>query len=193
MDNPLFPFYKIFQNVDWSLSDGSKIITTISATLIATYGIDTVIEIGLLKGFSSLLLGRALECSAGSSGLLLSCDISPVYCENAKAQTKDLSITHQIVCKDSMDLDLIYLLQNRKVGLAFIDGKHKYDWCKSDIEKCHKVIKPGGFLVVHDDWIINDVRKPLVEFISREEWKYFKVPSGLPPGDSSGVILQKKE
>ena len=149
IENPDYPVSSIYQDIPWELSGGTKQACMVACAFILALDVDTVIEIGAWQGFSSLMLGRTLAVNS-RSGLLVTIDVNPNALTRASNFTKGLPIEHRLVKGDSMQEAFSLPLDGRVPGLCFVDGEHKYEYCKSDLEKCAKVMKPYGVLVVHD-------------------------------------------
>ena len=90
--------------------------------------------------------------------------------ENSGAGHKDYFL------KNTQDLANIHLYENKTEDVkpfdnsffdfAFIDGDHSYRCTKIDIEFCWDSVKSGGYIAIHDYFIMEGVRKAIDEFIN---------------------------
>ena len=149
VENPDYPVSSVFTGYDLKLSGGTKQAGIMAAAMILAGDVDTVIEIGIQYGFTSLILAKALASNA-RDGLLVSVDINPNAVARSKKITDGLPITHRHIVGDSKLIDYGPYLNGRSVGLSFIDGAHDYESCAHDIRACHEITRPWGILVAHD-------------------------------------------
>jgi len=194
-ENPLFPVSRIFQEIDWKLSGGTKHACLISAAMILAYNVKTIVEIGLWNGFTSQILGKALASNAMEDGLLISCDINQRACDRSEAFTRGIPIKHVLVVGDSKAVDWKHYLGERKIGLAFVDGDHSYDSAITDIEKCSQLLDRNGIMVVHDYSVGSHphVFQAVNEFIAYTNMPWFFLPEDRKATDYRTVIFQKRE
>ena len=74
-ENPIYPLSSVFENINWEASGGTKHAVIMASAMICAYNIKTVVEIGLMYGFTTQVLSKALATNAMDDGLLISCDI----------------------------------------------------------------------------------------------------------------------
>ena len=194
-ENQTVSLAKVFKDIPWALSGGTKHACIFSATAICAWDIDTVIEIGLWNGFTSLLLGRALACNAMHRGHLISVDIQQSKLNNCKKLTKDLPIQHTTIWSDSAKVDYYQHLNGKRVGLAFIDGDHAEPACTADLNRCAPLMTSTGIMVVHDYSIRHGKHRDVViaveKFIkANPSWQYFYLPENRNTTDYHTIILQ---
>jgi hypothetical protein len=53
---------------------------------------------------------------------------------------------YPIVCSS----EVLNVLVPQQVPLIFIDGDHRYESCLSDLQKSHKHLRSGGYMIIHD-------------------------------------------
>jgi len=58
-----------------------------------------------------------------------------------------------------------------EVDFIYIDGNHKYEYVKKDMENCFKKLKKGGILAGHDIASFHGVGEALIEFCSERKIK----------------------
>jgi len=193
-ENPDFPVSEIFKDINWKLSGGTKHACLISAAMILSYDVKTVVEIGLWNGFTTQILGKALSSSAMENGLLISCDINQRAIDNSAQFTDGLPIQHATVVGDSKNVKLESYLNGRKIGLAFVDGDHTYEWATADMLKCLKLLDRNGIMVVHD-YSNNShpgVFQAVNEFIARYNIPWFFLPESRQATDYRTAIFQNR-
>jgi predicted O-methyltransferase YrrM len=192
-ENPAFPLAQVFTGIDWKLAGGTKQAGILAATMICALDVDTVVEIGMWQGFTSAILGRALACNAGKDGLLLSIDIKAQNAERGYRQTCGLGIEHRTVVKDSMEVDLAGELAGRRIGLAFVDGNHLYEFAQHDIELCAPLLKTNGVLMVHDySKGFPGVYRAVNEFRERSNWPMFFLDENRKSTDYRTAVFQNR-
>jgi len=194
-ENPVFPASKIFEDIDWKLSGGTKHACLISAAMILAYNIRTVVEIGLWNGFTSHILGKALSSNAMEDGLLVSCDINQRACDRSIQFTKDLPIQHTLITADSKKVKWEEYLGDRKIGLGFVDGDHSYESAMYDMIKVSDLLDRNGIMVVHDysagahPWVFKAVN----EFAAYHVMPWFFLPENRITTDYRTAIFQNRE
>lgn len=192
IENPDYPISTVFAEHNWELSGGTKQIGVLSAAIILSFNIDTVIEIGLFHGFSSGILAKALASNT-DNGFLLSVDILNRGISRSKKATEGIPITHKHVLSDSLLVDYKKELDGRIPGMAFVDGAHDYEHAAYDIDTCSKLIKKWGFLIVHD---YSSGGHPFVyqavnEFVEKTKWPMFYQNENRESTDYRSAIIQK--
>lgn len=193
-ENPDWPLYKVYQDIDWVKSGGTKTASIIATGFIFALNAKTIIEIGLWQGFTTQILGKALSASAMNQGLLISCDITQRAINHSKEYTKDLPINHITICEDSFTIDFNNYLEGRKAELIFIDGNHSYEYVKKDIWNCSNFLSNNGVMIVHD-YSKNanhiGVIQAVNEFVIENGWQMIFIPENRESTDYRSVILQK--
>ncbi len=57
-------------------------------------------------------------------------------------------------------------IQNIKFDFIYIDGNHKYEFIKYDLENYYNLLKSGGYLV-GDDYRIDSIKIAVLEFVNK--------------------------
>jgi len=192
-ENPDYPAASVFQGIKWELSGGTKQAGIIAASLVLGSNIDTVIEIGIYYGFTSHILAKSLASNT-ENGFLFSVDINPRAIQRSKNITKGLPITHLHLESDSKLVNYKEVLNGRKVGLAFVDGNHTHEYAGHDIRACYEVLKPYGYIVVHDysKTGFPGVYQAVSEFIKETGDPLFYIEENRESTDYRTAIIQKK-
>lgn len=141
-------------------------------------------EIGVHEGRYSEILCQKIP------GLKLLCvDIWPkdsIY-QTAKKRLAKYKI--KLVRKNSMEA--VKSVPNESLDFVFIDGDHKYESVKSDIEKWSKKVKKGGIISGHDYYIFHFSRNRGVieavdEYVNKHKFRLYVTkygPRGLSRED----------
>lgn len=78
-------------------------------------------------------------------------------------------------------------------GLIFIDGDHKYESARSDIEICSKLLSRNGIMAVHDySRGFPGVYQAVNEFLEASKWPSFFIPESKVATDYRAIFMQKK-
>jgi len=192
-ENPIWPLSRVFTDINWELSGGTKHVGIIAAAMICAYDINTVLEIGIWNAFTTKLFGQALSASAMEKGLLVSIDINPRAIERAKEAVKHLPIKHKVVLADTNKFeDFSMYLEGKKAGLIFIDGDHSYESALNDLKKSDKVLAEEGIIIVHD-YSKNQNHKGVVKAVDEylRGWPMFFLPENRISTDYRTIIVQK--
>ena len=112
-----------------------------------------VLEIGMAYGLSSLAIVTALR-DAGGVGKLISIDpVQTSYFNGIgrlNVERAEYGDRHQLI-EEPDYVALPKLLQSgQKVDIAYIDGKHTFDYAFLDFFYCDKLLKVGGVLAFND-------------------------------------------
>jgi predicted O-methyltransferase YrrM len=115
----------------------------------------TFIEIGSFHGRSTVLLAQYARVLAidwwtavdGGGGYphLAANNITP-FIDTMKKFNLFETRVYPIICSS----EVLNVLAPQGVPLIFIDGDHRHEPCLKDLQKSHKHLLPGGYLVVHD-------------------------------------------
>lgn len=191
-----YNFSKIYSNIHWHISCGSRACGAMLPTLLSAIHAKTVIDIGIAHTFTTQLLSRGLSATAGKEGLLISCDINENSCQLAFAYSKPLPIRHKIIHSDSTKVDWKEAVEGREVDLAFVDGDHSYEIEKQDVINCLPLIRNNGYLVIHDyapglPEVVNAVKDALIT--SNDLWSEIIVPEHAETKNYQAIILQKRK
>jgi len=184
---------RVFEGIEWHKSGGTKHLGLMGAAMICAYDCKTVAEIGLWRGFTSQILGRALTANAGKDGLLIACDSNPNAVKRSQAMIDGLPIQYKSICQDSSAVDWKQVLDGRPLDMAFIDGDHSYKGAMADLNRCAKRLRNGGLLLFHD--FSNGhpgAKQALSEFYAAGGWSLLYLPERRDTRDYSSAILQRR-
>ena len=136
-----------------------------------------VLEIGVNDGTSTLAFLKALS---ETEGWLTSIDV--VDCPTAKALAKRFGYDQcwTFINGDSHDA-LVAALVRAEYDLVLVDGDHSHAGAMRDIELYGPMIRPGGFLLLHDCMMELDGEKPGCAvtanwLFSNDEWQGIMLP-----------------
>ena len=59
-------------------------------------------------------------------------------------------------------------IQHIKFDFIYIDGNHKYEFVKFDLENYYNLLKSGGYLV-GDDYRIESIKTAVLEFVNKNK------------------------
>jgi predicted O-methyltransferase YrrM len=185
--------------------------------LIDGSGIDAIVQLGHLGGWSTLMFGWALQ-RMGKERALFSIDINPKATEFTQRWI-DLAGLGRIVSVDVVDsrdkkgpsMASSYLRKNIK--LVFIDSSHMYKCTLRELDIWHNALVSGGLILLHDSSIQGSlydstgdggVRGALVEWCTSRKKKYLSLndswignlgPDNYPASYADGCglgIIQKE-
>jgi predicted O-methyltransferase YrrM len=120
------------------------------------YKPDIVVEVGTNAGGSAVGIARSLVengrgqliCIDNGEGVPRS--FPDVARRNIRATGLDDS-RFELVCEDSLSaVPRVAVLLKAKVGLYLVDAAHTFETALADIENGLPMMKPGGFILVHD-------------------------------------------
>lgn len=193
-ENNDWPLWRVFKDLDWELSGGTKAPGIMGVAWIITLNAKTVVEIGLWQGFTTHILGRALSANAGEEGLLISCDINKKAINNSKIASCLMPIRHKLILGDTKQLKLVEHLDGRLIDVAFIDGSHTYEMAFNDMTLCSKHISNNGVMIIHD-YSKNANHRGVVqavdEFVLHNGYQMLFMPENRESTDYRTVVLQK--
>lgn len=63
--------------------------------------------------------------------------------------------------------DILPVLGDRSFDIIFVDGDHAYESVKSDVVMCHRLLKLGGVMAMHDYFSIEDTKRAIDEFAQK--------------------------
>jgi SAM-dependent methyltransferase len=88
-------------------------------------------------------------------------------------------------------------IKKESLDLLYIDGDHHYDWVKSDMDYFIPLVKPGGYILMDDFQIRNEVYWAIYEEKLLEKHRTIRYPSAEERWDGmifeKLLVLQKKE
>jgi len=196
IEHPWYTLRQAVTDIPWQRSSATKTLALMAFSLICAYDIETVVEIGVADGFSTDMLARALRTSSfyrDEMKLLVSIDNKQRCIDYIKEKNYSY-IKHVPLCMKSTDLDFRNNFLFSEIGLSFIDGDHRYEVVKQDIENCASVTKKYGFILLHDHHPRSNsgVIQATKEFLEEKgkTWSKFYLPENKTTADYDSVILQ---
>lgn len=127
------------------------------------------LELGVRSGVST----RALLIACRKiDGCLISLDIDP--CEEAKKRIQEMGLEKHWVFIQRDDKELLSIWKYGKVDMIFLDSDHDEAHTKQELEICHKILKKGGLILVHDTLAPNyaGIMKAIVVFLAEHKKQY---------------------
>ena len=115
-----------------------------------------VVEVGTDTGGTAVGWARALK--ENKSGRLICVDMD-AYSQNTYPRSVQLNLAKLGISPDSVDLrsgnslEIIPALAREfsgQVDIYLVDGDHRYEAALADMENGLPMMKPGGFILVHD-------------------------------------------
>lgn len=181
---------EIYETGEVELGDGSRVAVHGQVSRPNVEGLrravlqerpESVLEVGMAHGISSLAIVGALE-EIGGAGRLLSID--PYQTEiwrgggRKTLERSGLGARHELI----EDFDYLALPQlvreGRRFGLAYIDGYHSFDYAMLDFFFVDLMLEVGGVVGFNDcGW--PSIFKVL-RFIASHK-KYAEIDVGIPP------------
>jgi predicted O-methyltransferase YrrM len=94
---------------------------------------------------------------------------------------------HLVVCDLEKYCEMFTAEALPKFDVVFVDGNHYYDYVLEDLKNSIRVVKPNGFIAVHDYGKIShaDVKKAVDNFIGQTAWY-------IVGTSESVVVLERK-
>lgn len=122
-------------------------------SLIRTHGLKTCMETGVAYGVSTVAICEALS---GLEGERRHYGIDP--CQMIEFNGTALAALEKCGTKELFELmegpshQMLPMLLDKgvKLDFAFIDGWHTFDYTLIDVFYADKMLRPGGFMLVHD-------------------------------------------
>jgi predicted O-methyltransferase YrrM len=124
--------------------------------LIVENELTTCLETGVAYGASTVAIAAALSELERAGKTVRHYGVDPcqirVYSGAAIAALKDCGLDHVFeLCEGPSHLMLPRLVEKGvRIDLAFIDGMHTFDYTVIDLFFADKLLRPGGFICVHD-------------------------------------------
>jgi len=135
-----------------------------------------ILELGVRSGISTRAL---LVACRKTDGCLISLDIAP--CEEAKKKIKELGLEKHWIFIQRDDKELMTIWKYGKVDMIFLDSDHDEAHTKQELEICHKVLKKGGLILVHDTLAPNyaGIMKAVKVFLGehKKQYNFFELGS----------------
>lgn len=117
----------------------------------------TALEVGMATGLSALFILEALARNGAEAAAHVVIDPfqSTDYHRAGLRAVREAGCQHLVELHEQRSgLALPALLaQGRRFDFAFIDGSHRFDDAFVNLFYTHRMLKPGGVIVVDDPWI----------------------------------------
>jgi len=125
--------------------------------LIWAHRADTIIEIGVRKGYTTSIFANVLKQLFGDAGRLISVDIDPnaintaidIHAEHLSLHNCVQHLGNSALCPYDECLDDIGA-PDGKAKLIYVDGDHKTEAAKRDILATIPYLADDGVMVLHD-------------------------------------------
>ncbi|MDX1486258.1 MAG: class I SAM-dependent methyltransferase [Alphaproteobacteria bacterium] len=129
-----------------------------------------ILEIGRLKGGSTLLLG-----AANREVPIHSIDVAPKNDDYLRSIMDNLGVGHnvELIVGDSQTAKYNSVGQ---LDLLFIDGDHSREGCLNDLQNWWDSVVPGGHIVLHDCYFGNGVQDAVLEFVRSHDVRFVTSP-----------------
>jgi len=112
-----------------------------------------VLEVGAYKGLSTCIMAKeALHVTTidtfDGRGTPNPCDTWPEFQENVKSFGLEQRVSPKI--GESAEVLTQLRLRDAEYDFAFIDGTHDYESVKADVEGVEPLVRPHGYIALHD-------------------------------------------
>ncbi len=110
-------------------------------------GLQNILEIGTLRGFTSYYLARAAKVNKGH---FYGVDIHQPYCDMTKAGLDKFELPNTIVCADTKTMTKLEFAP--RIDFAFLDGEHTTEAVLHEVELIYPLMPDNGtaFIFIHD-------------------------------------------
>jgi predicted O-methyltransferase YrrM len=137
-DYNLFP---LFSDTD---RNSTRLWMTVLYGLVRTNGWKSLVELGVMNGVTTCVLGQAAK---KNEGRLLSIDVDPAAIERAEARVRKHGLEGyvRLAVAESSGWK-----PAGQVEFLFIDGDHRYSGCKADWQTWSPQVVVGGIVAMHD-------------------------------------------
>ena len=133
------------------------------------------LEIGTGLGFTSLFLASAAKDS-GVKHWAIEPDLRNINSLKKMRDKYNFGGYFKILEGKSEEIEWPWK-EDKKFGLIYIDGLHTYEACLADIKRYWKLVREGGYLIIHD---INKkpVAKAVNEGYDSSKWERLMISYG---------------
>jgi predicted O-methyltransferase YrrM len=155
---------------------------------------ETVVELGVDYGYSSMVFANALEQST-SKGVVYGIDLfegdAHAGFRNTYEFVMELKKTHELNCLKIIrgEFSNIATLWKRPIQILHIDGLHTYDAVKTDFETWSPFVSEDGIILFHDVVAFHEVGE-YFDSLSGEEGRY---KAYFPHSAGLGILTKNKE
>lgn len=124
------------------------IAQAVSSLLVAS-GHNTVLETGGYMGTTSAWLALALESMGGGTLTVVELEAERAQSITDRLESLKLKDTQCNVLNANI-LHVIPSLEDRSIGVAWIDDCHEYPHVETEIVHLWRKMRPGGLMIFHD-------------------------------------------
>jgi predicted O-methyltransferase YrrM len=114
-------------------------------------------ETGFAYGLSALFLCEAVAASGRADARHVSIDpMQKKLFDNAglaAVRASGAGPCFEFLCEGSQTALPRFVLEGRRFDLAFLDGDHKFEAIFLDLYYAHRLVRPGGAILVDDIWM----------------------------------------
>lgn len=116
-------------------------------SFIYALGLQYVLEVGTLRGYTSYYLARAAKFNGGH---FYGIDIDESYCNQTKEGLDKFNLPNTIICQDTKKIDKITFAN--RIDFAFLDGEHNTEAVLHEVDLIYPILNTGGngFIFIHD-------------------------------------------
>jgi O-methyltransferase len=133
---------------------------TMLTILVIEFGLKEIVEIGTREGNSTIAL---LEAARTIRGRVFSVDVEP--CWAARERIEALGLAEDWVFRQYNALALTDADIPHPIDLLFIDTFHLYSQTLAELRKFMPLVRPGGWIVLHDSVSFPGVSKAVLEVV----------------------------
>lgn len=128
------------RTIEWNRKKSSR--RHVLQWLIETHNCNTMVEIGVRNGGTSFYL---LDLFPNLTVYGIDTNISQFYSSEIQEKYGD-----RLIALKGMSHTLSEFIPDNSVDIIFIDGNHKYEFVRKDIQLYTPKLKKGGLLTGHD-------------------------------------------
>lgn len=140
----------------------------------------TILEIGVKTGATLFLWDSVLSDSKSSDCLLIGIDLNNNFSWDTKKSKNNIKMLFTDSRKKET-IDIVkYILKDRKIDFAFIDGGHTEPVVTSDFQNYSKFVRKAGIVAFHD--IYNKNYPGVGQFWDKVRWKKETINYGIGIG-----------
>jgi predicted O-methyltransferase YrrM len=129
--------------------------------LVAEFKLKRIVELGTRSGNSTLVL---LEAAKHIGGTVLSMDVET--CDEARQRISAAGLNAFWTFWQANDLEIPSSEVPQPIDLLFIDTLHTYGQMKAELDKYGRMLRPGGWLVIHDYVAFSGITEAVYEYVA---------------------------
>ena len=110
-------------------------------------GLQNILEVGILRGYTSYYLARAANVNGGH---YYGIDVNQPYCDIVKAGLDSFNLPNTVLCRDTKKMEKIDFID--RIDFAFLDGEHTTNAVLHEVEMTYPLLNTScnSFIFVHD-------------------------------------------